>query len=107
VHDCDPRSSYDSCDVGTLKNQTTEAGEPAASAALSMQPGQRLSACTCKGEDHPGPNVRTGRGAPEIDIIEAQISSVGGKLQGEVSQSAQIAPYGKSILKLDPRVLLD
>lgn len=33
-------------------------------------PGQRLSACTCKGEDHPGPDVSVGRGSPEIDIIE-------------------------------------
>lgn len=33
-------------------------------------PGQRVSACTCKGEDHPGPVVTKGRGAPEIDAIE-------------------------------------
>jgi len=65
-----------------------------------MQPGQRLSACTCKGEEHPGPNVRTGRGAPEIDIIEAQISSRNGRLQGEVSQSAQIAPFGEATFLL-------
>ena len=29
-----------------------------------------MSACTCKGEDHAGPNVGTGRGVPEIDILE-------------------------------------
>lgn len=34
---------------------------------LSYLPGQRVSACTCPGEDHPGPNVQTGRGAPEIE----------------------------------------
>jgi hypothetical protein len=44
------------------------------------------SACTCPGEDHPGPSVTTGRGAPEIDILEA-----GGG--GVVSQSAPFAPF--------------
>lgn len=33
-------------------------------------PGQRMSACTCPGEDHAGPDVTVGRGVPEIDIIE-------------------------------------
>ena len=70
-------------------------GNPAAAAGLSFQPGQKASACTCKGQDHPGPNVRVGRGAPEIDIIEAQNANAGLRLQGEVSQSAQIAPYGQ------------
>lgn len=34
--------------------------------------GQRFSACTCQADasEHPGPNVRTGRGAPEIDALE-------------------------------------
>ncbi|KAK9899858.1 glycoside hydrolase family 16 protein [Cystobasidium minutum MCA 4210] len=84
--------SYNSCDVGTVKNQTIN-GQPAAAAGLSYQPGQRVSACTCKGGDHPGPNVRVGRGAPEIDIIEAQNYYAAGGMQGEVWQSAQIAPY--------------
>ena len=44
------------------------------------------SACTCPGEDHPGPNVTTGRGAPEIDILEAGDGAV-------VSQSALFAPF--------------
>ena len=39
-------------------------------------PGQRLSACTCAGEDHPGPDVTVGRGVPEIDIIEVGLSLV-------------------------------
>lgn len=87
-------STYDACDVGTLQNQTLE-GEPTASEGLSYQPGQKLSACTCKGEDHPGPNSGTGRGGPEIDVLEAQSAVVNGLRRGQVSQSAQIAPYGK------------
>jgi hypothetical protein len=38
-------------------------------------PGQRVSACTCKGEDHPGPVNTKGRGAPEIDAIEVSLFS--------------------------------
>ncbi|GAA5891181.1 hypothetical protein JCM8208_002530 [Rhodotorula glutinis] len=95
--------SYDSCDIGTLPNQTyvDGSGPPAAlntsvtNMALSYQPGQRLSACTCPADkaEHPGPSVKTGRGAPEIDIIEAQTFWTGQKLIGAVSQSAQFAPY--------------
>jgi hypothetical protein len=49
------------------------------------------SACTCPGSDHPGPSVTTGRSAPEIDILEAEIDvSVFG---GQVSQSLQVAPF--------------
>jgi hypothetical protein len=45
---------------------------------LSYLPGQRLSACTCVNDtSHPGPK-RTdgtfmGRGAPEIDMLEAVV----------------------------------
>ncbi|GAA5961799.1 hypothetical protein JCM21900_003313 [Sporobolomyces salmonicolor] len=95
--------SYNSCDLGTLPNQTNVAGTGPAAAldtglqdyggALSYLPGQRLSACTCAGGDHPGPNVGVGRGAPEIDILEAQVSWTGKELVGSVSQSAQFAPY--------------
>lgn len=67
--------SYDACDVGTLPNQTSN-GQPVAATSggsygnwLSYQPGQRLSACTCKGEDHPGPSVKTGRAAPVRFLI--------------------------------------
>ncbi|KAF9555288.1 beta-glucan synthesis-associated protein SKN1 [Agrocybe pediades] len=95
--------SYDSCDVGTLPNQTypgtatpiaaTENGDPSHDNVLSYLPGQRLSACTCAGESHPGPARRdgsyVGRSAPEIDIFEATVESDGGK----VSLSAQWAPY--------------
>lgn len=58
-------------------------------------PGQRASACTCPGEDHPGPNVNVGRGAPEIDAIEAQVDY---RLIGSASQSIQIAPMDAGYL---------
>ena len=83
--------SYDSCDVGTFPNQTKD-GLPAGGAnGLSFLPGQRLSACTCPGSDHPGPSVSKGRGAPEIDIIEANTNLA--TLRGEASQSLQCAPF--------------
>ncbi|KAG9315728.1 glycoside hydrolase family 16 protein [Chiua virens] len=93
--------SYDSCDVGTLPNQTLD-GTPAAAATggdggpISYQPGQKLSSCTCPGQDHPGPTTSggfVGRGVPEIDILEAQIDLSTSPFQGQVSQSLQIAPY--------------
>ena len=91
--------TYDSCDVGTLPNQTYLDGTgPAATLTtgaddgpLSYLPGQRLSACTCEGEDHPGPHVGVGRSAPEIDMVEAQIRVR--VAHGEVSQSFQVAPF--------------
>lgn len=100
--------SYSACDVGTLMNQTDANGNPAAAAiggnvmwnrkaestALSFLPGQRLSACTCAGEDHPGPILPDGsfrgRSAPEIDVFEAQVD---GTLGLTVSQSMQTAPF--------------
>jgi hypothetical protein len=33
---------------------------------LSWLPGQRLSACTCDGDEHPGPRNSVGRSGPEI-----------------------------------------
>ncbi|THU79964.1 beta-glucan synthesis-associated [Dendrothele bispora CBS 962.96] len=94
--------SYDSCDVGTLPNQTLN-GAPAAAltsgqdiSSLSFLPGQRLSRCTCPGESHPGPvhkdGTYVGRSAPEIDIIEAQVADG----VGHVSQSGQWAPFDAS-----------
>ncbi|BGP13216.1 hypothetical protein JCM10213v2_001135 [Rhodosporidiobolus nylandii] len=95
--------SYDDCDVGTLPNQTWPNGtDPAAAkdsgsrdygGELSWLSGQRLSACTCPEDKdlHPGPNVRTGRGAPEIDALEGAIWSTGDR--GSASQSAQVAPF--------------
>ncbi|KAI0916764.1 hypothetical protein AcV5_007406 [Taiwanofungus camphoratus] len=89
--------TYDSCDVGTFPNQTSPNGQPAAAQTggnnggpISFQPGQRASACTCPGSDHPGPSVSVGRGVPEIDIIEAQVAA---GFQGQASQSMQIAPF--------------
>ncbi|KAH7912998.1 glycoside hydrolase family 16 protein [Hygrophoropsis aurantiaca] len=91
--------SYDACDVGTVKNQSVngvpaaalENGDPYNGDVLSYLPGQRLSRCTCKGESHPGPvhanGQYVGRSAPEIDIFESEITSL-----GQVSQSAQWAP---------------
>jgi beta-glucanase (GH16 family) len=76
----------------------TSNGTPVASATgglggdiLSLLPGQKTSACTCPGSDHPGPSTSVGRGVPEIDIFEAQINV--STFQGTVSQSMQIAPY--------------
>ncbi|TFK27264.1 concanavalin A-like lectin/glucanase, partial [Coprinopsis marcescibilis] len=100
--------SYDSCDVGTLANQTDPGTWPDIESpeltyvtdpetlerhSLSFLPGQKLSACTCPGESHPGP-MRTdgtyvGRAAPEIDVIEALVENG----VGHVSLSAQWAPY--------------
>ena len=54
-------------------------------------PGQKFSACTCPGSDHPGPNVGVGRGVPEIDIFETQIDT--SRFQAQASQSFQTAPY--------------
>ncbi|KAJ7261149.1 beta-glucan synthesis-associated [Mycena rebaudengoi] len=103
--------SYDACDVGTLPNQTISEGNPPAATTLddkgnpvplSYLPGQRLSRCTCAGESHPGPIHKdgsyVGRSAPEIDIIEAQIGGEEGARVGQVSQSAQWAPFDKDYL---------
>ncbi|KAG6326087.1 hypothetical protein ID866_13002 [Astraeus odoratus] len=103
--------SYDSCDVGTFPNQTYADGSGPAAAlhsdasrskynyALSWLPGQRLSSCTCPGEDHPGPSPSVGRGAPEIDILEVEHNKAG---SGQVvSQSAQFAPFTHDYLYLN------
>ncbi len=55
--------SYDTCDVGTVANQSVNGqpplalqdGDPTEDGALNFLPGQRLSRCTCSGESHPGP----------------------------------------------------
>jgi beta-glucan synthesis-associated protein KRE6 len=90
--------SYDSCDLGTFPNQTAKDGTPAAAATgspgggpLSYLPGQRLSACTCPGSDHPGPSTNQGRGVPEVDVLEAQVDV--SNFKGQVSQSFQVAPF--------------
>jgi len=103
--------TYDSCDVGTFPNQTNPDGLGPAAALfsnasqakydnkLSYLTGQKLSACTCPGEDHPGPNVTTGRGAPEIDVFEAEHNKQGNG--GVVSQSAQFAPFSHDYVYLN------
>ncbi|PWN38585.1 SKN1-domain-containing protein [Meira miltonrushii] len=99
--------SYDTCDRGTLINQTDPdgLGPPAAITSgnvpfngiyktknLSWQPGQKLSACTCPDDDHPGPKHSdgsyVGRSAPELDLFEAQVN--GG--EGSLSLSCQYMP---------------
>uniref|UniRef100_A0A8H8CQ65 Tr-type G domain-containing protein n=1 Tax=Psilocybe cubensis TaxID=181762 RepID=A0A8H8CQ65_PSICU len=100
--------TYDSCDVGTVANQTVDGrpiaatinGDPGKGNTLSYLPGQRLSRCTCSGESHPGPKhsdgTFVGRSAPEIDIFEAQVTA--DTLVGQVSQSAQWAPFDAGYL---------
>ena len=55
------------------------------------------SACACSGEDHPGPDVSVGRGAPEIDIFEAEHNKTGGT-NGIISMSSQYAPFDADYL---------
>ncbi|MCJ1365413.1 hypothetical protein MMC16_004534 [Acarospora aff. strigata] len=74
--------TYDSCDAGITPNQSSTDG-------LSGLPGQRLPSCVCPGADHPTPG--TGRGAPEIDVIEAGADPIN-KLP-LVTQSYQVAPF--------------
>ncbi|KAJ3771688.1 beta-glucan synthesis-associated protein [Lentinula raphanica] len=92
--------SYDTCDVGAVPGQIID-GKPAAAkeqgpyknASISGLPGQRLSRCTCPGEEHPGPKHAdgsfVGRSAPEIDLFEGQVDGT----TGSVSQSGQWAPF--------------
>jgi beta-glucan synthesis-associated protein KRE6 len=89
--------TYEACDVGALPNQTYRGGPPAALTSgdpavggeLSYLIGQKLSACTCHGEAHPGPILSDGsflgRAAPEIDMFEAQVSSGIGYVSQSVS----------------------
>ena len=74
--------TYNSCDAGITPNQSDPNG-------LSHLPGQKLNSCTCKGQDHPSPG--TGRGAPEIDILEASVDP--NNRIGVVTQSFQVAPF--------------
>jgi len=74
--------TYNSCDAGITPNQSAPDG-------LSYLPGQKLTSCSCKGEDHPSPG--TGRGAPEIDILEGSVDP-NNKI-GVVTQSFQVAPF--------------
>lgn len=73
--------TYDACDAGITANQSSPDG-------INYLPGQKLNSCTCQGEEHP--NIGTGRGAPEIDIIEGEVDT--NIFVGVASQSMQIAP---------------
>lgn len=75
--------TYQACDVGITPNQSSSDG-------LSNLPGQRLPSCTCPGEDHPTPG--TGRGAPEIDIIEVGATYPPHNMP-IATQSFQVAPF--------------
>lgn len=75
--------TYNECDAGITPNQSMTDG-------TSHLPGQRLPSCSCKGEDHPTPG--TGRGAPEIDIIEVS-GDWGGLGVAVATQSFQAAPF--------------
>lgn len=92
--------NYDSCDTGILKSQTFVNGTGPEEALhskapytdngkLSALPGMRASACTCPGEDHPGPNRNVGRGASELDVFEVQVEGE----HSHASQSLQTAPF--------------
>jgi beta-glucanase (GH16 family) len=75
--------TYQACDAGITPNQSSYDG-------LSNLPGQRLPSCSCDGEDHPTPGK--GRGAPEIDVIEAGASYPPHNLP-IATQSLQVAPF--------------
>ncbi|KAH8827649.1 beta-glucan synthesis-associated [Flagelloscypha sp. PMI_526] len=104
--------TYDTCDVGTFPNQTNKDGQTPAAAihsdasrenynfALSWLPGQRASACSCPADGllHPGPVNTKGRGAPEIDIFEAEHDK--SEPTGHViSQSSQFAPFSHDYVR--------
>ncbi|KAM3077179.1 beta-glucan synthesis-associated protein [Clarireedia jacksonii] len=74
--------TYNECDYGITPNQSSPDG-------LSWLPGQKLPSCSCKGADHPSPG--TGRGAPEIDVIEGSVDP--NNRIGVVTQSFQVAPF--------------
>ncbi|RAH41939.1 SKN1/KRE6 family beta-glucan synthesis-associated protein [Aspergillus brunneoviolaceus CBS 621.78] len=82
-----PYSYHDECDAGITPNQSSTDG-------INFLPGMRLPACTCAGADHPSPGKS--RGAPEIDVLEANVIALNGDQNayiGSVSQSLQMAPF--------------
>ncbi|KAE8214156.1 hypothetical protein CF327_g2402 [Tilletia walkeri] len=109
-----PYSYEDKCDAGIMPNQlwadrtgpqatidgtgTYSAPDPTemngkGPKRLSSLPGMRFPACTCDGEDHPGPSPKVSRSAPEIDALEAQIQYRNGRFDSYASQSFQMAPF--------------
>jgi beta-glucanase (GH16 family) len=83
-----PYSYWDKCDAGITPNQNSLDG-------LSLLPGMRLPACTCKNQDHPSRGKS--RSAPEIDALEASVGFMGpgnyDAANGTASQSFQAAPF--------------
>ncbi|KAG2186280.1 hypothetical protein INT43_002718 [Umbelopsis isabellina] len=80
--------SYDSCDIGVTPNQSYT--------TKSYNPGQRINRCMCANSGIDNPSPGTGRGAPEIDILEAAGADhhfSKSKSVGSVSQSVQLAPF--------------
>ena len=104
-----PYSYPAACDTGILPNQTWTNGTGPDRAIhstgeyqnpkgqLSTLPGMRTPACTCAGEDHPGPNHNVGRSSPEIDVLEAQVQNHGGETHVWASQSLQTAPFDDDV----------
>lgn len=99
--------SYPGCDAGILRNQTWvngtgpdgaihSEGTYSVGGQVSFLSGMRSPACTCPGEDHPGPSVNIARSSPELDILEAQIQNHQGVSHGYASQSYQVAPFDLS-----------
>ncbi|CAD6883961.1 unnamed protein product [Tilletia controversa] len=109
-----PYSYADKCDAGIMpnqlwKNRTGPAGtvngigkysavDPnelngTGPKRLSSLPGMRFPPCVCDGEEHPGPNRKVSRSAPEIDALEAQIQYRNGRFDSYASQSCQMAPF--------------
>ncbi|ODQ80537.1 glycoside hydrolase family 16 protein [Babjeviella inositovora NRRL Y-12698] len=74
--------SYEACDAGITPSQSSEDG-------MSQLPGQKLASCVCPQEDHPNHGI--GRGAPEIDLLEA--NKIRGNKLFSVSQTLQVAPF--------------
>lgn len=77
--------SYDHCDTGVNPNQSFT--------TTSYSPGQRINRCMCGSANIHNPFPGKGRGAPEIDILEASGADDKVGSMGSVSQSAQFAPF--------------
>lgn len=91
LHSDASRAKYN-FDLSWLPGQKLSCVPPSVSRLRLTFSSCARSACTCPGGDHPGPSTSTGRGAPEIDVLEAEKDKVA--TTGQVaSQSAQFAPF--------------
>lgn len=90
--------------AGSLANDCRGSSIARVSPPLLPQNNTLFRSCSCPNSDHPGP-VNTagqyrGRGAPELDIFEAEKDK--DNTQGQVvSQSAQVAPFTHDYLYLN------